>query len=84
MMHLPEQSISDLARTATAMGEIIEAHADHQDNICKVVVQLPEWVRNPEVRRSVADKWHQDGFIATVTKDGLLIVDGLRGQHGDQ
>ena len=84
MMHLQEKALHDLARSATSMGKIIEAHADEQDVICKVVVELPEWVKDPQVRRSVAELWQQDGFIATVTKDGLLIVDGMRGNHATQ
>ncbi len=81
MTHLSEKALTDLARSATAMGKVVEAHADTQDVICKVVVELPEWVKNPQVRRSVAEFWQNDGFIATVTKDGLLIIDGLRGSH---
>jgi hypothetical protein len=81
MNALTEKSLNDLARSATAMGKIVEAHTDAQDVITKVVVELPEWVKDPQVRRSVAEYWQADGFIANVTKDGLLIVDGMRGSH---
>ena len=78
MMHMDEKTLIDLARSATAMGKIIEAHADHHDVIRKVVVKLPEWVKNQEVRESVVRMWHEQGFIASVDKEGLLIVDGMK------
>ena len=78
MMHLDEKMRGDLARSATAMGKIIEAHADDNDVIRKVVFELPEWVKTDDVRQSVADLWQQNGFVATVTKDGLIIVDGVK------
>lgn len=78
MMQMTEKTRSDLARSATAMGTIIEAHADERDVVLKVVVQLPEWVRNPEVRQSVAELWQEGGFIASVNAEGLLIIDGVK------
>lgn len=78
-MHLvDEKSRMDMARSASALGRIIEAHTDHRDVICKVVVELPEWVKNQEVRQSVAELWQAQGFIASVTKEGYIIVDGVR------
>ena len=78
MMHMDEKTRSDLARSASAMGKVIEAHADKFDVVHKVVVQLPEWVQNPEIRQSVAEHWNEAGFVASVGSDGLLIVDGVK------
>lgn len=78
MQMTDEKTRGDLARSASALGRIIEAHTDHLDVICKVVVELPEWVRNQEVRQSVAELWQERGFIASVTKDGFIIIDGVR------
>lgn len=78
MITMDEKTRSDLARSASAMGKVIEAHADERDVVRKVVVQLPEWVQNPEVRQSVAQHWNEAGFVASVGSDGLLIVDGVK------
>lgn len=78
MMHMDEKMRGDLARSASAMGKVIEAHADERDVVRKVVVQLPEWVQNPQIRQSVAEHWNEAGFIASVGSDGLLIVDGVK------
>lgn len=78
MMQLDEKMRGDLAKSATAMGKIVEAHTDDNDVILKVVVRLPEWVKNEEVRESVVQMWQQDGFVASVDKEGYLIVDGVK------
>lgn len=78
MVSLDEKTREDLARSASAMGRVIEAHADNRDVVRKVVVQLPEWVQNPEIRQSVAQHWNDAGFVASVGADGLLIVDGVK------
>ncbi len=77
MEQFSEKSLSDLAQSAIAMGRIIEAHTDQNDVVCRVVVELPEWVRNQAVQASIAQLWQEKGFMASVTKDGLLIVDGV-------
>ncbi len=78
MMQLNDKARLDLARSASAMGRIIEAHCDERDVVCKVVVEMPEWVQNPEVRHSVLELWQGKGFLATITKDNLLIIDGVK------
>lgn len=79
MTGLSPKAIQDLAHSAIGMGRVVEAHADADDIVRKVVVELPEWVKNPEVRERVSTLWQERGFIASVNKEGLLIVDGIRG-----
>lgn len=83
MKTLDEKALNGLARSASAMGKIIEAHADWEDRVCKVVIELPETMQNAQLREAIAQLWLQDGFIASVSQDGYLMIDGLRGSQPD-
>lgn len=75
-----EQALLDLARAASSMGKIIEAHADRDDCVRKVVIELSSPLQNIQLKQSVIELWTRDGFIASV-KEGYLIIDGFRGEQ---
>lgn len=78
MQTLDEQALGDLARSISASGRIIEAHADRDDTVCKVVIELGDALHNLQLREALLQLWYADGFIATTSRDGLLLIDGLR------
>ncbi|MBN67226.1 MAG: hypothetical protein CMM94_06650 [Rickettsiales bacterium] len=80
MMEVSAKTLGDLARSATAMGKIVEAHTDNKDTVSKVVVSLPEWVQNQDIKQSVTEYWQERGFMASINKDGLLVIDGMIGE----
>ena len=81
-MQMSHKSVTDLARSAIAMGTVIEAHADERDVVRKVIVSLPEWVQNDLVKARVSGLWQERGFIANINQEGLLVIDGFA-QGGD-
>ena len=78
MVHLTQQSLHQLARATCAMGKIIEAHADQEDRVCKVVIELNESMQHFPLREAIVQLWHADRFLVSVSKDGLLMIDGMR------
>lgn len=77
-MNLERDSIQNLARCAIATSHIEEAHADETDTVRKVVIALPEWAKNPSVAREIAQLWQAEGFIASVNREGWLLIDGIK------
>lgn len=85
MLTLNEDVLQDLARSTSAVGKIIEAHAGWDDTVCKVVIELNESLQNMQLREAITQLWTADGFIASVSRDGFLMIDGVRGveQEGE-
>lgn len=77
-MNLERDSIQNLARCAIATAHIEEAHADETDTVRKVVIALPEWSKNPMVGREIARLWQEEGFIASINREGWLMIDGIK------
>lgn len=77
-MNLEHDSIQNLARCAIATAHIEEAHADETDTVRKVVIALPEWSKNPSVASEITRLWDEEGFVASVNSEGLLMIDGLK------
>lgn len=81
MVTLHEQGLTDLARASSATGQIIEAHSDDNDRICRVVIEMSDSLLNPQLREATMQLWMADGFIASISRDGhFLMIDGIIGQ----
>jgi hypothetical protein len=81
MNHMEDTSVAMMAQALSATGKMIEAHANEKDEICRVIIQLGDAARDPSVRKAITQLWMQDGFFASVSGDGLLMVEGLNGAH---
>ena len=55
MKQFSETALRNLARAASAMGRVIEAHADGDDCVRKVVVELSAPVQNSQIREDTLD-----------------------------
>lgn len=81
MVTLSEESVLPLARSMAAMGRIIEAHADQHDRVRKVVVEMNDGLNNLQLRDAMIQLWYDDGFLASISQDGYLIIEGTRHQE---
>tara|TARA_B100001750_G_C15329598_1_gene506550 strand:+ start:317 stop:706 length:390 start_codon:yes stop_codon:yes gene_type:complete len=77
MINILDTSSLLMAQALSASSRIIEAHTDTKDVICRVVLQVDEAARAPQMREAMSQLWQERGFVASMTRDGFLTVDGL-------